>query len=194
MAETSLSLLDRLHTGTDSNSWQQLAQIYTPLLQSWLRRYGLESNDADDIIQEVLVVVFKELPLFQHSGRQGAFRSWLRTILANRLRNYWRARQKHPIARGSSHFLEELNQLEDPDSGLSQIWEKQHDEHVLRQLLKLIEPRFESRTWRAFQRLVFDGRPPDAVAAELDMSVNAVFIAKSRILSQLRQEGRGLVG
>jgi RNA polymerase sigma-70 factor (ECF subfamily) len=40
---------------------------------------------------------------------------------------------------------------------------------------------------------VLDGAPAAAVAAELGLSVNAVLIAKSRVLHRLREEGRGLL-
>jgi RNA polymerase sigma-70 factor (ECF subfamily) len=57
----------------------------------------------------------------------------------------------------------------------------------------LVEPEFTPSTWRAFRRVVLEGAPPTAVAAELGTSVNAVFIAKSRVLQRLRQEARGLL-
>ena len=86
-----------------------------------------------------------------------------------------------------------LEQLADPDSGLSKAWEHEHDQHVTRKLLDLIRPRFEPTTWEAFRRFALDGKPAEAVASELGLTVNAVFIAKSRVLSRLRQEGAGLI-
>jgi RNA polymerase sigma-70 factor (ECF subfamily) len=86
-----------------------------------------------------------------------------------------------------------LEQLDDPASELSQIWNRQHDQHVLRQLLALAEPHFAPNTWKAFCRVALDGAQADVVAKELDISLNAVFIAKSRVLNRLRQEAEGLV-
>jgi RNA polymerase sigma-70 factor (ECF subfamily) len=116
----------------------------------------------------------------------------LRTILVNRLRHFWRARQAQPQAPGGSDFAGVLDQLEDPDSRLSRRWDREHDEHVARRLLELIEPEFEVSTWTAFRRVALEGVRPADAAAELGVTVNAVFIAKSRILSRLRQEQAGL--
>ena len=58
--------------------------------------------------------------------------------------------------------------------------------------MKMIEPQFEEKTWQAFRRVAIDGQKAAAVAVELDMSINAVLLAKSRILGRLRQEMRGL--
>jgi RNA polymerase sigma-70 factor (ECF subfamily) len=190
MSETSASLLQRLREQPDGDAWRRLVLIYTPLLQQWLFRHGLQASDVDDLIQDVLAVVVRELPGFEHNQRTGAFRCWLRTILANRLRGFWRARQARPQATGDSELGHVLDQLEDSQSGLSQLWDQEHDRHVMAKLLEQIETEVTPTTWQAFRRVVLDGRDEDAVAAELGLSVNAVFIAKSRVLARLRREAQ----
>jgi RNA polymerase sigma-70 factor (ECF subfamily) len=192
MSETSLSLLDRLRLQPDAESWRRLVDLYTPLIHGWLRRHSVPPADADDLAQEVMTVVVRELPRFQHNQQRGAFRNWLRAITVNRLRVLWRSRQGRPAATGDSDFLKMLDELEDPTSDLSRRWDRQHDQHVARRLMELVEPHFEPSTWRAFRRVVLDGVKAALVAAELHTSVNAVLLAKSRVLSRLRQEMRGL--
>jgi RNA polymerase sigma-70 factor (ECF subfamily) len=193
MDETSLSLLNRLRGSSDSETWDRLFGLYAPLLKAWLRKYDVQDSDADDLVQEVLMAVAKDVMSFDHNGRPGAFRTWLRSILVNRLRNFWRARGRRPQVRGDSDIERRLAQLEDPASEMSQLWNRQHDRHVARQLLALTEPQFAANTWKAFRRVAIDGERPDVVAAELGISLNAVFVAKSRVLSKLRQEAEGLV-
>jgi RNA polymerase sigma-70 factor (ECF subfamily) len=193
MSDTSASLLDRLRERPDPDSWRQLVDLYTPLIRGWLHRHGLPPQEADDLVQEVLAVVVRRLPDFRRQERTGSFRRWLRTITVNCLRDFWRARRVRPQAAGGSGFLQAVEQLADPDSEMSRLWDEEHDRHVTRRLLEMIRPQFEPSTWRAFQRVALDGAPPDQVAAELGLSVNAVFIAKSRVLGRLRQEGAGLI-
>ena len=193
MPDTPVSLLERLRLRPDAASWQRLVDLYTPLLRSWLRRHALQPPDVDDLTQDVMGVLVRELPHFRHDLRPGAFRRWLRTITVNRLRTFWRGQRSRPRAAGGSDFGQVLAQLEDPDSGLSALWDREHDRHVLRRLLELLEPEFEPNTWRAFRLLVLEGRPTATVAAELGTTPNAVRIAKSRVLSRLRRECEGLV-
>jgi RNA polymerase sigma-70 factor (ECF subfamily) len=193
MSETSASLLERLRTRPDEPSWKRLVDLYTPLIHAWLRRYGVRPEDADDLAQEVLTVVFRELPQFEHGPRPGAFRCWLRTITIHRLRGFWRSAQYRPAATGDWAVDEQLRQLEDPTSALSQRWDEEHDQHVLRRLLELIEPEFALNSWQAFRRVGLKGEAAAVVAAELGMTVNAVLLAKSRVLRRLREEARGLV-
>jgi RNA polymerase sigma-70 factor (ECF subfamily) len=193
MSETSASLLDRLRASPDEDAWQRLVEIYTPLVRGWLRRHAtLQAGDADDIVQEVLAVVVRRVKEFRRE-RTGSFRAWLRQITVNCLRDFWKGRRAKPAATGGSDFLKMLDQLEDPASGLSKLWDAEHDQYVTRRLLEMIRPSFEPKTWRAFERVVLDGAKPDAVAAELDVTVNVVYIARSRVLTRLREVGQGLI-
>jgi RNA polymerase sigma-70 factor (ECF subfamily) len=194
MSQTSLSLLDRARHAGDGDSWRQLAAVYVPVLHGWLRRYDIQPADADDLVQDVLLVVSRELAAFEHNGRPGAFRGWLRLILVHRLRDFWRRRQYRPTAGGGSDLLRQLDQLEDPHSELSGQWNREHDRHLLLQLVAQIESRFQESTRVAFRRTVIDGAEPGQVAHELGLSLNAVLIAKSRVLKELRREGSGLLG
>jgi RNA polymerase sigma factor (sigma-70 family) len=193
MLDTSISLLERLRLRPDDASWQRLVDLYTPLIRDWLRRHDLDGADADDLTQEVMQVLVRELPNFRHDLRPGAFRRWLRNVTVNRLRVFWRGRRARPVAAGGSDFGHVLDQLEDPSSGLSRLWDEEHDRHVARRLLELIEPEFEPTTWRAFRSLVLEGRRTADVAAELGITSNAVRIAKSRVLSRFRQEIDGIL-
>jgi RNA polymerase sigma-70 factor (ECF subfamily) len=193
MSDTSISLLERLRSRPDNDSWQRLIGLYTPLLHGCLRRYGLQSSDMEDLVQDVLTVVVRELPQFQHNQRPGAFRRWLRTILVHRLRNFWRARQGRPLASGDRDLAQMLDQLQDPDSGLSRLWDEEHDRHVIQRLLAAIEPDFTASSWQAFRRVALEGKDEETVAAELGLSLHAVFVAKSRVLCRLRREANGLI-
>ena len=193
MSDTSLSLLTRARADMSDDAWQQFAELYALLLRSWLARFDVPATDADDLIQEVLLTVSRELPRFEHSGRAGAFRSWLRTILVHRLRDFWRSRKYRPAATGGSTWAEQLEQLADESSNASREWNLEHDRHVMSRLLESVRPRFEPQTWEAFRRQMFDGQRADAVAAELGMPLNSVYVARSRVLSILRREAAGLI-
>ena len=190
---TSLSLLDRAIKSEGDASREELLYLYTPLLQRWLGRYNVGAADADDLVQEVLMVVVKELPAFRHNQRTGAFRSWLRRILVHRVRAHWRSRDQRPGAPGGSEFAQQLQELEDDSSGVSQLWNREHDEAVIKQLVEAVKPQFEHKTWTAFRRQVILGDKADQVARELGLSVASVYMAKSRVLSALRRESQCLV-
>jgi RNA polymerase sigma-70 factor (ECF subfamily) len=193
MVETSLSLLERLSHKPDDADWRRLVVLYTPVLHAWLGRHNLQASDLDDLTQEILAVVVQKMPEFRHNRRVGAFRAWLRTITVHCLRRFWRAKQYRATAPGGRDFEAYLSQLEDPASGLSVEWDREHDRRLLRRLLELVEPEFQAKTWSAFRLLVLERRLAAETAAELGLTVNAVLIAKSRVLQRMRQEADGLI-
>jgi RNA polymerase sigma-70 factor (ECF subfamily) len=184
--ETSVSLIEQARDPEAAAAWDRLAAIYTSLLHAWFRAAGLQATDRDDLSQRVLEVLVRRLPEFEHNGRPGAFRAWLRSIAVNLLREFWR-RQRPP---GSASVLD---QLIDPRSSLSQLWDKEHDRHVLHALLGLVQPEFAEPVWQAFRRLALEGIPARQVALELGTTVNAVLISKSRVLARLRQQAGRLL-
>jgi RNA polymerase sigma-70 factor (ECF subfamily) len=193
MNETSLSLLERACGPTSHEAFRRLAEMYSPLLRKWTERLDISAVDADDLVQEVLISVARELPKFNHSGQTGAFRAWLRRMLLNRVRDFWRSRNYRPAALGGSTWSQQIEQLEDDTSRASREWNLEHDRHVLARLMDEIRPRFEPKTWEAFYRQVFGEERADTVAAELEMPLNSVYVARSRVLSALRREAAGLI-
>lgn len=186
---TPLSLLERLRRGPDEPSWRRFLDLYMPFIRRWLDRQDLPASDLDDIVQEVCMAIARDLERFDHAGRPGAFRLWVRTIALNRLRGYWRAKQGAHVARDGH----DLDAFADPDDELSLRWDREHDLFLVGRLMAMIEPEFAQATWRAFRRQAIDGVSANRVAEELGTSVNAVLLAKSRVLRRLRQEGQGLI-
>jgi RNA polymerase sigma-70 factor (ECF subfamily) len=192
MDETRLSLLARACDG-DGDAWQRLTELYRPLILHWLRGHGLRPEDAEDLAQEILVAVIQSLGRFTHSGQRGAFRAWLRTITINRTRNFCNARAGREVAVGGADLLPALQQLEDEDSDLARLWDRQHDEYVVRCLLDAVALEFEPKTVLAFRRLTLDGASGEEVARELGTSVGAVYVAKARVLKRIREEAGELL-
>jgi RNA polymerase sigma-70 factor (ECF subfamily) len=190
--ETSVSLLERLAGAPTDDDWRRLDELYRPLLRAWMARAGVPASDVDDLVQDVLLVVIREVAGFERR-RQGAFRAWLRTILTHRVRDYFRGQKYRPTATGDSDFLRRLDELESPDSALSRLWDREHDQHVAASLMQRVQGDFAPATWQAFRRHALEGEPAVQVAEALGLSLNSVLLAKSRVLKRLRQELAGLV-
>ncbi len=189
---TRLSLLVQAQQGEEA-AWRKLVILYQPLLRGWLTHEGVHPQEVEDLTQDILAALVRELPRFNHAGRKGAFRSWLRTITVNRAREFWRGGRLRPKGAGGDEFLSVLGQLEDENSLLSHSWDEEHDRHVVRGLLSLVAEEFEPSTVQAFHRLTFDDASGREVADELGLSLAAVYKAKSRVLERLREEAGHLL-
>jgi RNA polymerase sigma-70 factor (ECF subfamily) len=189
---TSLSLIDRLKAaGPDAPDWARLQDIYLPLIRRWLRQVPGLGDEADDLAQEVFVVIVREVPRFDRR-REGSFRAWLRQVTVNRVRTLRKQRQRRPSV-GLDPADGFLDRLAEPNSALAREWDLDHDRHVFERLQKAVQPDFAPVTWEAFRRFALEGRPAAQVAEELGLTVNAVTLAKSRILKRLREEAGDLL-
>jgi len=186
---TSVSLLRRLKSPQADMAWQRFVDLYGPLIFYWGRQRGLGANDAADLLQDVLGDLVVKLRDFEYDASQ-RFRGWLRTIVVNRASNMRRRNELAPQTSQHTSLLLVIDGKEGEDDLLA---EAQYRCHLARQTLKLLKADFKDSTWRAGWMQIVEKRPAADVAKELGISLNAVYLAKSRVLARLRQELQGLV-
>jgi len=185
MTSTSASLLERLSAGTDPSAWGRFVDLYTPLMYRWCRGVGLDDADAADFIQDVFVVLIEQFPQFRYDPTR-SFRAWLKTILMNAWRNRQRKLSRAPEGGGDPDLV--------PDTDPGQfVEEAEHRDYLVRRILAIAQADFEPLTWRACWEFVVNDRSATEVAAELGITVNAVYLAKSRVLRHLRTELAGFL-
>jgi RNA polymerase sigma-70 factor (ECF subfamily) len=168
----------------DPAAWRRLATVYGPAVYRWARRAGLRGEDAADVTQEVFRVVATYSKRLQHGRPGNTFRGWLWTITRNKVRDFWRAHANHPAAIGGSDSQGMFLLVQNEESGSSS---GPPADSLLRRATEIIRAEFEEGSWQAFWRVTIDGRSPADVAAELGVSANAVYLARSRILRRFRE-------
>jgi len=194
MLDTSVSLLERIASHSQDKDWDRLLSIYRPFIDSQVRRYPQLIDQADDISQEIAMVLVRELPQFQRQ-RDGSFRVWLRQVAVNQIRNASRKQKGQPIPLGNSPTLDEqLDDLSNPASIASKRWDDEHDREVLRRVIEIVREEVNPTHWIAFQAHVLDGKSADLVSREMGITINLVHLAKSRITKRMQSEVKGLIG
>lgn len=182
---TSPSLLLQLRNRNDSLTWSRFVRLYTPLLDHWTAQLGFSEADRADVIQDVFILLLGKISSFQYDASQ-TFRGWLRTITLNKCRD----RARRSKRQSEPQFLDRIEQaVEDDTTWLTQ---KEYCDHLVKSAMQLMRLYFSEQTWRACWEHVANGRPAKEVAEELKMSVNAVYLARGRVLARLRQELEGL--
>lgn len=187
MTKTPSSLLERLRQPFEPEAWARFVALYTPLIYSWGRRVGLQEPDAADLVQDVFVILLQVLPTFTYDRHQ-SFRRWLWTVTINK----WRKDRKRVDKRMVSG-LENRPEPVASDDDLEAAWEAEYQQHLTNQALRLMQADFEETTWKACWETLAAGRPAAEVAAELGLTVGAVYAAKLRVLKRLRRDLQGLL-
>lgn len=186
MDHTPPSLLESLRTPRAAEVWPRFVHLYSPLLFYWAKRLGLQDQDAADLVQDVFMHLLDQMPKFAYD-RNGSFRSWLRTVIMNK----WREKQRRsslPVA-DNKNVAEQACGMDPAEA----LWEREYQQHVARLALCLMQSEFQETTWKACWEVVVNDRSAEEVARELNLTLGAVYAAKSRVLRRLRHELDGLL-
>lgn len=190
---TSRSLLNEARLA-DAVAWERLVRLYTPLVASWCRRWGVSEQDIVDVLQDVFSAVASHLSRFRKDRPGDTFRGWLMVIARSKVMDYFNSRNRTPAGTGGTEASMRLNEILDPGAHVNIDLDKSTSDEdlifndVLLRALDSIKAEFHERTWQAFWKVVIDGRSAGDVAADLAMKPGTVRVAKSRVLLRLRQE------
>jgi len=177
----------------DTRAWDRLVRLTSPLVHRWCRRAGVPEADIPDVGQEVYGAVFGRLAAFRRDRPGDSFGGWLRTITRNKARDFSRRRKAGPFA-AEEEGPPPWERLPAADEGGEDAAELAEEKRLLCQrAVGLIQGEFEGKTWQAFWRVEIDEETPAEVAAALGLSVNAVYLARSRVRKRLREEFAGLL-
>lgn len=191
LPDTRYSLLARLAQGDDALAWDEFVATYQSAIYRFARGRGLADSDAHDVVQKVLLAVHQAVPSWEPSGQRGGFRSWLfRTAHVLCLKSI-RERRRPGQSPGGSSAVERLHAIPSNASAASgdepmatRDWQR----WAFCWAASQVEQEVEAHTWQAFWLTAIENKSPAEVAEQLGMRVGAVYAAKCRILSRLRNK------
>jgi RNA polymerase sigma-70 factor (ECF subfamily) len=184
---TPASLLERLRQPAAEGAWARFVELYTPLLYFWACRMRLQAADAADLVQDVFTSLLEKLPQFRYDQHK-SFRAWLRAVAVNKWRDN-RRRRDAQLAHAADAPVPEVAVAAEAEA----LWEAEYHQHLVGRAVELMQAEFPPHVWRACLEFVVSGRPAAEVAANLGISIDMVYAAKSRVLRRLRQELDGLL-
>jgi RNA polymerase sigma-70 factor (ECF subfamily) len=192
LPSTRPSLLVRIRDLQDQEAWREFVEIYGPVVYGFARKRGLQEADAGDLTQEVLRAVATVASRLEYDPPKGWFRGWLYTVARNKLHDFLLARRRQGQGSGDSKVQALLE--ERPAQREEALWDEEYQQQLFAWAAERVRLRFENSTWQAFWYVAVDGRSPKATAATLGLTLAAVYMAKSRVLTALRKEIQQLLG
>lgn len=180
---THATLIARLSSGKDTAIWDEFCRRYGELIRSFARRQGVSETDCDDVLQDVLLALTKDIASFQHDPARGRFRGYLKTVTLHVV--FKRFRQKSPAARPEQ--IDSSVQAASADIAIDVQWEQEWRDYHVRAAMETIDAEFGEKDRAAFEHYALAGRDAKATAELLGISVVQVYQAKSRIARRLAE-------
>lgn len=186
-SNTSPTLLGRLRRSPhDQSAWGSFVARYAPQILAWCRHWGLPEFDAQDVTQEVLLALAREMREFEYDAT-GSFRGWLRTVTRRAWLRYLEQQQRPGRGSGDTNPWGQVNAHQAGDDLLQKLAEVGERE-LLEQALARVQLRVQPNTWEAFRLTALEEVAGAEVAARLAMPLGSVYVAKSNVRRMIQEE------
>ena len=192
---TRYSLLSRLQDWDDEDSWRDFFDTYWRLIYSVAIKSGLTETEAQDVVQETVVCVAKDIGKFKRNRDRGSFRGWLANLTRWRINDQLRKRTPLPAVENVDPLtkLHPADQVPDPaGSGLEAVWEEEWRANLLEAAIERVRRRVREEHYQIFDLYVMRRWKAREVAEALGVSVGRVYLAKHRVASEIKNAVREL--
>lgn len=190
--KTSQTLLLRMREPSDGDAWSEFARLYTPLLRKFALLRGVEHQDVDDLVQEVLKAVSQSIRGFEYDPARGTFRDWLFIVTRSKVARHFKRQSRAPRGTGSDTLRLLIEEQPAPEEQTD--WDLEYRRRMFAWAAGKVKAAVSEKTWRAFRMQTVESKTAAETAAALGMSVGAVYVAKSRVIARMREQIASVAG
>jgi len=190
---TRRSLLSRLKDWDNQDSWREFFNTYWRLIYDFAAKAGLDDADAQDVVQETVISVAKQMQGFKYDPACGSFKAWLMQItrrrIADRLRKRYRSGDVGALKVGDPSAASLLNELPDTSSSvLENLWEEEWRRHMADAAMERVKRLVSPEQFQMFEFSVLQRWPAGKVAEALGVSTIQVYMARHRVGKLVKKE------
>lgn len=195
---TRRSLLTRLKDWDDEGAWREFFDTYWRLIYSVARRAGLGEAEAQDVVQETMVVVAKQMPGFRYDPARGSFKGWLHTVIRGRLSRHWRKNSGTPRTRPPGE-VEQTEEGREEAAGqpaappdFEAIWQLEWEQNLIGAALRRVQAKVSPRQYLLFSLATLKEIPTHVIKERYEASRTQIYLAKLRVGRLFKEELRRL--
>lgn len=190
---TRQSLLSRLKDWDNQDSWREFFNTYWRLIYDFAAKAGLDDADAQDVVQETVISVAKQMQGFKYDPACGSFKAWLMQItrrrIADRLRKRYRSGDVGALNVEDPSAAALLNELPDASSSvLEHLWEEEWRRHMADAAMERVKRLVSPEQFQMFEFSVLQRWPAGKVAEALGVSTIQVYMARHRVGKLVKKE------
>lgn len=190
---TRSSLLERLKNVDDEASWREFCRMYSDLIRRLALKAGMTEHEAEEVLQEVLISMVRNISGFTYNPAVSSFRRWLSNMVRWRIRDQRKKRLLHhsidePRREGSEQ-AGLVEDIADPAGhALEAAWETEWKKSLLDAALARIKRQVKPKQFQIYHLLVTHELPVPEVCRRLKVNAAQLYLAKHRVSQALRQE------
>lgn len=190
---TRSSLLIRLKQWNDGPSWREFVDRYSRSILTLGIKRGLTRAESEDVVQETLMAVAKQMPDFTYDRTAGTFKGWLFTITRRAIGKQLSKRTSRRAGNSDSesHSFEPrgaLEELPDPSADFAKQWDDEWRQNIITMAMDRVRRQVKPKQFQMFDLFVTQHLPMSQVTRVLNVNRAQVYMAKFRIAPLFRDE------
>src|SRR5213596_4319898 len=193
---TRRSLVERLADWGDQLRWQEFFDTYSKLIYSAARKSGLTDAEAQEVVQETVITVAKNIDKLKYDPAIGSFKGWLLQITRWRIADQFRKREPgnaKPLRSADDRLTATIERVPDSHAvDLDAVWEKEWQDNLFDAAIARVKKKVDPKQFQIFDCYVRKEWPAQKVAAQLRVSVGQVYLARHRISALIKKEVKTL--
>ncbi|MFD2276858.1 sigma-70 family RNA polymerase sigma factor [Rubritalea spongiae] len=186
MNTTRLTLIQRVQDPENQDAWKTFSTAYQDYITSILVKVGVKPNEVDDLSQDILLILWKQLPKFDYKPHEVKFRTWLYSVIRNTALSYFRSKNSEQ-KRIKKYFDSELGDTDLLDQLMHEEWKS----YLCQKALKNIQETFTTQSIEVFQNAL-KGSSVQQLAEQFNLKENTIYRIKNRVKEHLVVEIRRL--
>jgi RNA polymerase sigma factor (sigma-70 family) len=193
---TRRSLVERLADWRDHRRWQEFFDTYWKVIYSAARKSGLTDAEAQEVVQETVITVARNIDKLKYDPAIGSFKGWLLQITRWRIADQFRKREPGNAKRPDSDDDRLTATVERvPDAqivDLDQVWEAEWKDSLFEAAIVRVKKKIDPKQFQIFDCYVRKEWPAQKVAERLRVNVGQVYLARHRVGALLKKEIKAL--
>jgi RNA polymerase sigma-70 factor (ECF subfamily) len=194
---TRRTLVERLADWGDRLRWQEFFDTYSKLIYSAARQSGLTDAEAQEVVQETVITVAKNIDKLKYDPAIGSFKGWLLQITRWRIADEFRKRDpgnaKRPRRSPDDRATATIERFPDSHAiDLDAVWEREWKENLFEAAVARVKKQIEPKQFQIFDCYVRKEWPAQKVATRLGVNIGQVYLARHRVGVLLKKEVKAL--
>ncbi|EDM29161.1 probable ECF sigma factor [Lentisphaera araneosa HTCC2155] len=182
------TLLQKIKDPNNENSWEEFVEYYSGYIYVIIRNFRVDIEDSEDLMQDVLIKVWKGIRTYDPAAQRSKFRTWLCSVIRNTVFNFLKSKSVRNSKQNISYndALEQMNLVNEAE--VDKIAEKEWQNYIANLAWKNIKNDLSEMNRNIFEDSLTETFSNADLAEKYSIAEASVRVYKMRVKKALSKE------
>ena len=185
---TRYTLLQKLQTSDSEKNWDEFVRYYSPYIYVIISRFGVQTEDSQELMQDVLVKIWKNIGKYDREKYQCRFRTWLGVMIRNTVFNFFKSKATRN-AQSNVSYDDIIGKLElISEAEVNRIADIEWKNYITNLAWDNLKESFSELTVKVFEASIDTDLSNKEIAEKFGTSESSVRVFKMRVKKAMHKE------